>query len=120
MFRTSDMILITVMVGAAAVTYQIKHRAENVLADIRSIDRQIRLEKDSIDILHAEWSLLTQPSRLQRLSEAFQGELELQPLDPNQIGTVADIPEKSLAIEDILAEQGPSGPDPVQTGGVKP
>jgi hypothetical protein len=122
MFRTSDMILITAMVGAAAATYSIKHRAENTLADIRAIDRKIQLEKDSIDVLNAEWSLLTQPARLQRLAETFKGDLQLQPIDPKQIGGVTDIASRPLAVEDILAGDGATAPaaDPVETGGVKP
>ena len=101
MFRTSDIILISVMIGAAAVTYTIKHRAENTLADIRNLDRQIRYEEDTIDLLKADWSLLKQPSRLQTLTETYQDELGLQDLDPNQIGDISEIPERPLGIEDL-------------------
>ena len=127
MFRTSDIILISVMIGAAAVTYTIKHRAENTLADIRNLDRQIRYEEDTIDLLKADWSLLKQPSRLQTLTETYQDELGLQDLDPNQIGEVSEIPERPLGIEDVIdgnlgdtvAKDG-SAADPIETGGVKP
>lgn len=127
MFRTSDIILISVMIGAAAVTYTIKHRAENTLAEIRQLDRQIRFEEDTIDLLKADWSLLKQPARLQKLTETYAEELDLQDLDPNQIGEVAEIPQRPLGIEDVIdgnfgdAIAGDmSSPDPIETGGVKP
>ncbi|MCC0029970.1 MAG: hypothetical protein H6891_06815 [Brucellaceae bacterium] len=127
MFRTSDIILISVMIGAAAVTYTIKHRAENTLAGIRDLDRQIRYEQDTIDLLKADWSLLKQPSRLQTLTETYKEDLGLQDLDPNQIGEASEIPERPLGIEDVIdgnlgdtvAKDG-SAADPIETGGVKP
>ena len=127
MFRTSDIILISVMIGAAAVTYTIKHRAENTLAGIRDLDRQIRYEEDTIDLLKADWSLLKQPSRLQTLTETYKEDLGLQDLDPNQIGEASEIPERPLGIEDVIdgnlgdtvASDGSSA-DPIETGGVKP
>ena len=127
MFRTSDIILISVMIGAAAVTYTIKHRAENTLAGIRDLDRQIRYEENTIDLLKADWSLLKQPSRLQTLTETYKDDLGLQELDPNQIGDISEIPERPLGIEDLIdgnagdaiARDG-STADPIETGGVKP
>ncbi len=126
MFRTSDMILITVMVGAAAATYHIKHRAEATLAEMRTLDRQIQFERDTIDLLKADWSLLTQPRRLQHLAQTYQVQLGLQTLDPNQIADVSDIPQRPVGIDDILAEEealaagdNPAA-DPMATGGVKP
>ena len=68
MFRTSDIVLIAVMVSAAAFTYKTKHEAENWQAEVRRLQQQIRFEEDTTDLLRADWSLLTQPSRLQRLT----------------------------------------------------
>ena len=42
---------------------------------MRKIEAQIRFEEDTIDLLKADWSLLTQPSRLQKLAEIYQAEL---------------------------------------------
>ena len=56
MFRTSDIIMLGVIVASAAFTYQTKHEAENRLSDIRKIEAQIRFEEDTIDVLKADWS----------------------------------------------------------------
>ena len=96
MFRTSDIVLIAVMVSAAAFTYKTKHEAEARLAEVRKIEAEIKYEQDTIDLLKADWSLLTQPSRLQRLAEIYQAELQLQPVEASQIGALEDLPAKPV------------------------
>lgn len=122
MFRTSDIVLIAVMVGAAAFTYQTKHDAENQLDAVRKIEAQIRFEEDTIDLLKADWSLLTQPSRLQKLSRAYESELKLQPVDARQIVGLNDLPVRPLSIEDITRERfggvAEAAPDQTVTGGI--
>lgn len=121
MFRTSDIVLFAVMVSAAAYTYKIKHEAENRLEAVRKLEAQIRVEEDTIDLLKADWSLLTQPARLQKLSEIYQAELNLQPTSARQIIGIDDVP-----IRPLVPDTPPEGvaanaaPDPVTTGGVKP
>ncbi|MHB2264311.1 cell division protein FtsL [Aliihoeflea sp. PC F10.4] len=106
MFRTTDIVLIVVMVSAAAFTYKTKHDAENHLAEARRLQSQITFERDSIDVLHADWSLLTQPSRLQKLTDNFRDELKLYPVQPWQFATVSELTRRPLAIEDLIAGDG--------------
>lgn len=123
MFRTTDTVLICVMVAAAAFTYDTKHDAENRYRELRRIESQIRFEEDTINVLKADWSVLTQPRRLQRLTETFNEELKLQPPDPRQFGNIAQIPAKQLDIEDVLEERfgpAPAATDATATGSVKP
>jgi hypothetical protein len=103
-FRTSDMVLIAVMVSAAAFTYKTKQEAEDQLASVRKLEQQIRFEQDSIALLKADWSLLTQPLRLQKLSEIFQSDLQLQPVDPHQFAKLDEIPVRALDIQDIIGQ----------------
>lgn len=123
MFRTSDIVLIAVMVSAAALTYKTKREAEEQLATVQKIHAQIRYEEDTIDLLKADWSLLTQPSRLQKLTELYKSQLDLEPVTARQIVGVGDLPAKALDIQDILSgRQGGmaenSDKDPVVTGGI--
>ncbi len=120
-FRTTDVVLIAVMLAAAAFTYKTKHDAESQLAQLRKVDEQIRLEKDLIAVLKADWSLLTQPGRLQRLTERYEAELALEPVEATQIGSLSELPARPLQIEDvILREAGlePSATDQIATGGI--
>jgi hypothetical protein len=121
-FRTSDTVLIAVMVAAAAFTYKTKHDAEDKYAEARKLESAIRYEEDSIDVLKADWSLLTQPARLQRLAEGFAEQLKLQPVDPHQIVELKDLPDKQkeLEVEDLLAGEVAAGQtkDKIVTGSV--
>ncbi|MCF6102295.1 MULTISPECIES: hypothetical protein [Mesorhizobium] len=128
MFRTSDIVLIAVMVSAAALTFKTKREAEEQLAAVHKIQAQIRYEEDTIDLLKADWSLLTQPSRLQKLAEIYKSQLELEPVSARQIIGLDDLPAKPLTIEDLSSERlggmadssskEPMGNDPVVTGGI--
>ena len=123
MFRTSDIILIAIMVSAAAFTYKTKHEAESWQAEVRRLQQQIRFEEDTIDLLRADWSLLTQPSRLQRLAEIYQGQLALAPVEAHQIIGLDELPSKPpIEIEDLsnqrLGGMADSGQDHIVTGAI--
>ncbi len=105
MFRTSDIVLIAVMVSAAAFTYKTKHEAEDQLVEVRKIEAAIRYEQDSTDLLKADWSMLTQPARLQKLAEIYQAELQLAPVEASQIGGIEDLPLKPVDIPDLSTER---------------
>lgn len=123
MFRTSDIVLIAVMVSAAALTYKIKQEAEEQQSAVHKLEAQIRTEEDTIELLKADWSLLTQPARLEKLANLYQSQLNLQPVDARQIVGLDDLPAKPLTIEDLSSQQlgtmAESGKDPTVTGGVK-
>ena len=122
MFRTSDIVLIAVMVSAAAFTYKTKHEAEARLDAIHKIEAGIKYEQDTIDLLKADWSLLTQPSRLQKLAEIYQAELQLKPVEASQFGAIEDLPTKPVEIQDFsnqrLGGMADNGKDHVVTGAV--
>jgi len=113
------------MVAAAAFTYKTKHDAEDRKQILAKIEQQIRFEEDSLDLLKADWSLMTQPARLQRLTNAFQAQLGLQPLEARQIVGIEDLPAKALTIEDLsgqhlggMADSGAGAQDNITTGGI--
>lgn len=122
MFRTTDIVLIAVMVSAAAFTYSTKHQVEGQLAEVRKLEGQIRFEQDTITVLKADWSLLTQPSRLQKLTEIYQGELQLAPLEAHQIVGIDELPARPVDIENLptprLGGMAANGQDETTTGGV--
>lgn len=125
MFRTLDVVMIAVMTAAATVTYSIKHQAENTLAEVRKLDAEIKLEEDTIDLLKADWALLTQPNRLNRLVKTFEADLKLVPTESTQLARsnelpmpVADLPALEPAKDDKIAKGKKKGTDAIQTGSV--
>lgn len=125
MLRTFDIILIVAMIVAAAVTYTIKHGAEKQLAEIRQLERKINSERDTLTLLKADWSLLTQPSRLQTLANIYETQLGLQPMDGRQFVDASELPvrpanvapdpmDPATSVAEILA-----GQDNIKTGSVQ-
>ncbi len=120
MFRTTDIFLIALMVCAAAFTYKTKHDAERQYAELRRLQAEIRHELDTLDLLKADWSLLTQPKRLQRLAEIYETELGLKPVEPHQIVEFTELPVVPVELDGSGSR--PLGgfaatTDPMTTGG---
>lgn len=124
MLRTFDIILIGLMIAAASITYKIKHDAEKQMNQVTKLERMISDENDTIDLLKADWSLLTQPNRLQKLIETFQGQLDLQLVEANQIIDINDLPQPKPvvfdSVSDIITEASAKDlkPDSTLTGSV--
>lgn len=123
MLKTFDIIMIMVMISAAAVTFRIKANSEAELKEVRRLERQIAHEEDAIDILNADWALLTQPSRIQKLVDAHKEALGLRPTESKQVTSVDAIPEKGLIdegdpIADAIAES--EGGKPVKSAKRQP
>lgn len=98
MLKTIDIVLIAVMISAAAWTFKIKYEAESLEAQVVAIDRKAQLERETISLLDADWSLLNQPDRLQRLAEAFKDDLALEPLKPQQIVEPDELPAQPISL----------------------
>ncbi|GLR59420.1 cell division protein FtsL [Rhizobium indigoferae] len=92
MLKTFDLVLIGVMTATAAVTYTIKHRAELKLEEVHRLEAEIKLEKDTIDLLKADWALQSQPNRLERLVKAYNDELKLQPTESTALVHAKELP----------------------------
>lgn len=109
MLRTLDIVLIVVMTAAATVTYTIKHQAENKLEEVRRLEAEIKLEEDTIDLLRADWALLTQPNRLEKLVGLYQQDLQLSPTASTQIAQPQELPMLRSELpppEDVLEAMG--------------
>jgi hypothetical protein len=111
--RTFDFILIGVMTAAAAVTYTIKHRAELKLEEVHRLEAEIKLEKDTIELLKADWALQSQPNRLERLVNTYNGELKLQPTDSTSLVHARELPmlKAQVPVPDVTeakADQKPA------------
>ena len=121
MMRIVNIVLVILMLGAATWTYNVKHEAERNLAEIRKLERKIALEKDTINLLKADWAYLSQPARLQTLADRYTQELRLRPTEPQQIVHPDELPAPPVVpqndgIADIIASEMP---DTMTTGSVE-
>ena len=92
MFRTLDVIMIAALIGAASWTFKVKYDSEAAVARVAKLEKRLEIEKEAIDILNADWSLLTSPDRLTKLVERYHDELPLEPTEPRMVGTLDDVP----------------------------
>src|SRR5690606_10103891 len=119
--------MIAAMLVAATVTYTIKYDAEKQITIIAKLKRQIDSEKDTITLLRADWALMTQPGRLQSLVGVYEKELNIQPIEAEQLVLgVNEIPErpvddiqKIISGSDELLASGVLEKDAITTGSVK-
>ena len=123
MLRTFDILMIGLMATAATVTYQIKHLTDNKAEEVRRLEAEIRMEKDTIDLLKADLALLTQPNRLDRLVNVYSEELKLQPTDPEQLALPVELPMRrdELPVQEVPEDQVVHDPvrDLITTGSVE-
>ncbi|WP_086994678.1 cell division protein FtsL [Rhizobium sullae] len=113
MLRTFDVVLIGIMTAAATVTYTIKHRAELKLEEVNRLEAEIKLEKDTIDLLKADWALQSQPNRLERLVNSYNDELKLQPTDSTALVQVRELPmlKSQVPVPEITEAKNSKKPD---------
>ncbi|MEJ1161554.1 cell division protein FtsL [Prosthecomicrobium sp. N25] len=95
MMRTINILLVGGMLAGAGYVYYLKYDAERATTHLAQLNRKIQQERETIATLKAEWSLLNQPRRLQEMTERYHTYLELEPLDPNQVATIDEIPFRS-------------------------
>ncbi|MBA4783428.1 MAG: hypothetical protein H2045_09455 [Rhizobiales bacterium] len=96
MRRLIYLILVGLMVAGAGYTFETKRRAESAAEDVRRLASEIQHEQDTIDLLKADLSVLTQPSRLQELTERHADALRLETLKVDQIITLDELPQRPL------------------------
>jgi hypothetical protein len=90
--RIVNVVLIVAMVAGAVVTYNLKHQTEKAANRVARLHAGIAKEHEAIAFLKAEWSMLSQPARLQQLIARYQEHFKLEPFAANQVATLDEIP----------------------------
>lgn len=90
--RTLSILLALAAIGAAGVVFEEKRQASKEARDVAKLKRKIDAEGEKISELKAEWSMLDQPARLQKIVELHPDVLTLDVMKTEQIGTIDDVP----------------------------
>ncbi len=108
MIRTGDVVLTGLMIAVAIWTFQVKNETKSSAKKVSELRNSIRQENDKIELLEADWAVLNHPSRLQKMAERFEDQLQLQPLQVDQITTPDDLPPIRIPDDPIgaLAQDG--------------
>lgn len=97
MLRIVNLLLLAAMIGGALLTYNLKHHAEVAADRVARLNANIADEREAIALLKTEWSLLTQPGRLQALVTKYEDHFKLQPFSASQVATLDEIPRRPEA-----------------------
>jgi hypothetical protein len=114
MTRSVHIVLIAAMIVGAVITYHFKYQAERAADRVALLREQVAAERDALSFVRAEWSILTQPARLQELIELHEAELGLASMDVDQIGELDQIPRRPVPEPAVVAGE----PDASHTGAI--
>ena len=88
MIRWSTIFWTIAVIIAGYAMFQVKYHVARLDDELTHLNRQIVATREETRVLRAEWTLLDDPQRLDRLNSAF---LKLQPIMPAQIVTPAEL-----------------------------
>jgi hypothetical protein len=108
LMRHTTLLFLVLAVGLALVLFSVKYQVQDLEDELTEINERLASERTAIHVLRAEWSYLTQPDRLRRLSERY---LHLTPLAPSQLGSFASLP---------IPAHAPASPVPVSAPDTEP
>ncbi|WP_018688432.1 cell division protein FtsL [Ahrensia kielensis] len=121
MMRWINLLFLGLVIAAATWTYQVKHEAEVKLTEIRELQNKIALERETIELLKADWAFLSHPARLEKLAKRYEQELGLQVTEADQIISADELPDVPVFapgddIGDLIAGEAI---DDLQTGSIE-
>ncbi|HTI83598.1 MAG TPA: hypothetical protein VL614_24345 [Acetobacteraceae bacterium] len=95
MIRPITCICFLLACGSGLYLYQAKHRVQLLDRKIEDTVQATDKLREQTRVLHAEWTLLNDPQRLQTLAEQF---LALKTVQPNQFTSMADLDSRLPAV----------------------
>lgn len=93
-FRMLNLVVIGALVLAAAWVYRIKFDATVQAEHLAKLRSEVRVERDKIATLRAEWGELDDPARIQALANRF---LHLKPIAATQFDSLDRLPDRPAA-----------------------
>jgi hypothetical protein len=87
--RFSTVAWIVVIAAVGYAMFQVKFEVARLDEHLAQLNRQIVASHEATRVLNAEWSLLSDPQRLDRLNQSY---LHLVPVMGSQIGHIDQIP----------------------------
>jgi hypothetical protein len=95
--------------GSGLYLYQAKHRVNLLDGQIRQTVRATDAAREQIRLLHAEWTRLSQPDRLQTLADQF---LNLKTTSPSQFTSIAQLDDRLPPVRARQPEPAPAAAPP--------
>lgn len=97
MIRAFNIAMLALTVMICFGLYRVTHAAQEREADLKGIESAIAESDRAIGVLKAEWTHLSQPSKVQAMATRYLG---LEPMKATQVAYLNDLPmrqEQTLA-----------------------
>ncbi|HEC90852.1 MAG TPA: hypothetical protein ENI55_04215 [Alphaproteobacteria bacterium] len=91
MIRNTTLLFLLFAAVLSLALFSVKYRVQDLEGEITGLNRAITNDRKAIHVLRAEWSYLNNPDRLGEIARRY---LSLAPVSAEQIGEIADIPER--------------------------
>jgi hypothetical protein len=119
MIRTLNAVLVCTSIAALIGVYALKYSAEETAAEKAALERRIDRQQSELSLLKADWAYLNQPARVGPIIARHAEALGLQPVKPQQFGSIDDLPmrpvlEKDTSALDSLFQSLEMGIDPIE------
>ncbi|MBB6249844.1 cell division protein FtsL [Nitrospirillum iridis] len=109
MIGKSTLVWLCLATVASGILYHTSYRVQEEQEHLSSLNRQIQQERQSIQVLRAEWAYLNDPTRLERLATEHS---TLRPTKAAQMVALAAIPDRPEAPAQAVPTPAPSTPTP--------
>lgn len=102
MLKYANFALVLVTLGTASTLYNLEHTTRSNERVIIRAKAEMVDNSEAIKLLKAEWSSLTRPERIQQLAEQHLG---MKRLEPDQIVTEAELPQR---LQELAKSEAPA------------
>ena len=107
MIRPSTALWASAVIVVGYAMFQVKYEVMQQEDQLARLNRQIADSREAIRVLNAEWSFLTQPTRLSELTKRY---LNLVPIGNAQLGSIEAIPFRNAAQAAAPPQPEPAAP----------
>ncbi len=103
MLKLANFTLVIATLGTASTLYNLEHTTRAHERSIAKATAALVDNAEAIKLLNAEWSSLTRPERIQQLAKQHLG---MKQIEPDQIITTAELPQRLEAMSIISKPNG--------------
>lgn len=89
MIRLSTIIWALVIACSAFALYSVKFKVQTLRSQIAEVEHELEMERESANVIAAEWAYLTRPERIQKLAATY---LDAKEVTVEQIAQAEAIP----------------------------
>ena len=92
MIRHSTLVFLLMAGAVALALFSVKYQVQDLEKELTQLNRSTIKDREAIHVLKAEWSHLNNSARLRVLAGRHLG---MKPLNPEQMGTLDDLPHST-------------------------